>query len=160
MSDTPRLQPLFPAEPVELTLSELRAAAVDAFPGSWAREDVWRGFERLVVAIGDAGLGALIYVDGSFVTDKRDPGDIDVLLHVDTPHERLTGEQEAFLIELEAALTTWKRRERCDIQLVLHSPGEDARAAVEGVLNNFVVNVYGPPKRAVLIRLEAATDAG
>lgn len=55
-------------------------AFVHGNPGS--RRVLWTNFMAFVQWVRQLGVFRTIYIDGSFVTDKPDPGDIDVILEL------------------------------------------------------------------------------
>ena len=63
----------------ECTSEEIRTR-FGAFNASDQRPRLFRDFERYITEVRSAGIGKYIVVDGSFVTHKPDPSDIDVLL--------------------------------------------------------------------------------
>lgn len=49
---------------------------------STTRRGIWEGFQKVVVRLNEAKVTGEIWIDGSFVTEKIDPSDIDYLLCV------------------------------------------------------------------------------
>lgn len=83
-----------------MSLAELKILAVDNFPHSTARKSLWNSFVDLVVTpLANQGLACSIWVDGSFLTEKIEPNDIDFV--VDFPEWILTQStpQQQALIE-------------------------------------------------------------
>jgi hypothetical protein len=66
----------------EHTLAQLRAVTVDAFPLSKSRGKLMSSLEDVHSKLTDAGVTADLWADGSFLTKKIDPLDIDVVLEV------------------------------------------------------------------------------
>ena len=62
---------------------ELNARFVTAFPNSNRRSDIFQGFIQLRQEAFSSGIQATQWVDGSFVSSKVDPDDIDVVSFVD-----------------------------------------------------------------------------
>jgi len=79
--------PLLPDGLVEMTVMELRALVVDKFPRSQTRRGLWDVFVLMLDEIAAANLSCKIWVDGSFLTEKIDPKDVDFV--VDLPVEVL-----------------------------------------------------------------------
>jgi hypothetical protein len=52
------------------------------FELSVSRKAVFEGFRQVVEALNQAGVNGQLWIDGSFVTEKIDPHDVDMLLHV------------------------------------------------------------------------------
>ena len=65
-----------------MTLIEVRQLCVDNFPNSETREPVMNGLEYVVYRLTEAGICGDLWVDGSFLTEKIDPNDVDLLLHI------------------------------------------------------------------------------
>lgn len=68
-----------------VTAQEFRTHFVDAFPGSATRERLFRRWEKHLEALTSVITVEAQWIDGSFVTDKLDPGDIDLASIVDGP---------------------------------------------------------------------------
>jgi hypothetical protein len=62
-----------------MTIQELHQLAVAPFSKSNTRADLWTNFLWLISELQAAGLKGRIWVDGSFVTEKIDPDDIDMI---------------------------------------------------------------------------------
>ncbi len=77
--------PLLPLGFHDKTIQELRALCVDSFKekGSSTREGIMDGLQFVVQRLVSSGIIGEIWVDGSFVTHKIDPDDVDILLMVD-----------------------------------------------------------------------------
>jgi hypothetical protein len=61
----------------------LRRRFVEAFPGSATREEIYDGFLRLRSEATQMGINAVQWLNGSFVEEKLNPGDIDIVNFVD-----------------------------------------------------------------------------
>ena len=60
-----------------LTLEQLRRLCVEGFPLSSTRDRLMTNFEQAVSMLCDCALKCDIWVNGSFLTEKINPGDID-----------------------------------------------------------------------------------
>jgi len=73
-----------PYDLIPTDLDTVRAVLVDALPHSRTRAQLFAAFlrylERLRALVGD---GFTIWLDGSFVTQKTDPGDVDFVTLLD-----------------------------------------------------------------------------
>lgn len=99
------------------TLAELRALCVDPFKdrGSTTREEIMAGLEILVKRLISCGVVGEIWVDGSFVTDKIEPEDVDILLMVKGEFfDKANQEQLEAMKWVQANL---KASHRCDSHL-------------------------------------------
>ena len=87
----------------KMSVDALKILTVDAFPKSTRRPQLWASFLGVVAALKKRGLTCEIWVDGSFLTKKIDPDDVDFVM--DFPiHaiEQATPAQEALLDALGA----------------------------------------------------------
>lgn len=84
-------------------LQELFDLAVKDYPEGGRRETLWKGFLVLYRRMLAADLHGLeLWVDGSFLTDKPEPSDIDCVLWVPEEHiDQCTDDQYQKLIELK-----------------------------------------------------------
>jgi hypothetical protein len=71
------------------TLAEVKERFVAQVTGSLTRAKIWEGWMRHRSEIEKIGLSYATLVDGSFITDKVDPGDVDVCVLVDATEYNL-----------------------------------------------------------------------
>jgi hypothetical protein len=64
------------------TVEEIKRTLVDAFPGSQSRAVIFEQWSMLLAAIERIVSVEAQWIDGSFVTTKEDPGDVDILSHL------------------------------------------------------------------------------
>lgn len=64
-------------------LYEIEARFVDVFPRSMTRRDIFNGYRGRREQLHSLTRVAFEWVDGSFVTSKRDAGDLDVVTFID-----------------------------------------------------------------------------
>lgn len=62
-----------------MSLTKLRNLCVDGFPESTVRADIMAGFESIFERAINLNLTGHVWLDGSFVTQKVDPGDVDFI---------------------------------------------------------------------------------
>ncbi len=74
--------PLLPGGFWPMSLTEMRAKCVGAFPFSRSRHLIFDGIEHLITRLSTADIAGELWIDGSFVTEKLDPGDADILVRV------------------------------------------------------------------------------
>ena len=92
----PEFPPLLSLGWKKVTLDELRQLCVTAFPRSTRREGIMDCLEYVVSVLRDAGIRGKLWIDGSFLTDKDDPDDSDVILCMDgTFADNMTPEQQS-----------------------------------------------------------------
>lgn len=77
--------PLLPAGIHKISPPKLRELTVAGFPLSQSRGNLWKSFEFILKVLIDTAIPCDVWVDGSFLTKKMDPGDIDLI--VDIPIE-------------------------------------------------------------------------
>lgn len=118
--------PLLPIGRHTLTLAELRALCVDRFPDSETRERIMTGLEQVIGRIEDAGIQVDVWINGSFLTEKRDPNDSDIALRISSSvAETLSEEQESVLAWVKSNL---KNKLYCDSYIFFVYPNDDSRA--------------------------------
>jgi hypothetical protein len=76
-----------------MTLPELRKLCVDPFLMSQRRDPLMRSVEALCTTVSTALIRSEIWVDGSFLTRKIDPDDVDVLVILHSSAAHGTSEQ-------------------------------------------------------------------
>lgn len=117
-----------------MTLPDLRRACVDAFPLSRRRDPIMRSLEAMCLAISSALLQAEVWVDGSFLTQKIEPDDVDVVLVFSELAGGGTPEQQNIISRIDAQ--DFQFPLRCDSYTckqfpkghALHGTGEFMRA--------------------------------
>lgn len=82
MIDKEEFSPLLPPGFYPKTLAELRVMCVDAFPLSKTRPAIMGGLEKLIAILVSEKIVGEIWVDGSFLSEKIDPDDVDIVLCV------------------------------------------------------------------------------
>jgi hypothetical protein len=93
----PEFAPLLRPGFHELDLAALRRMCVDAFPVSLTRAGLMTSLDNIARRIHDSGIKGEIWVDGSFVTEKLNPDDVDFLLAVsDATLRSMSAEAQAF----------------------------------------------------------------
>lgn len=83
--DKPEFPPLLPPGRHEMSMVDLRQLCVERFPTSQARAPLFAALEQLARDLAAAVGCCELWIDGSFVTDKGEPDDID--LHVKIEQE-------------------------------------------------------------------------
>lgn len=89
--------PLLPVGRYQKTMAELRQLCANEFPLSRTRDTIMRGLEQVVSMLRNNKIVGELWVNGSFLTEKIDPNDSDVVLVVQstfcdnaTPQQRQT----------------------------------------------------------------------
>lgn len=84
MLPKPEFPPLLAPGLVVHTRAELRALTVEAFPASTTRDALWQSLDLLVAELRSHQLlPARLWLDGSFLTEKIDPDDIDLCIEIE-----------------------------------------------------------------------------
>jgi hypothetical protein len=78
----PEFPPLLHAGLHNMSVTELKQLVVDGFPLSTRRYDLWQSFIKIIEHLKALKIPCKIWVDGSFVTRKIDPDDIDFVVDV------------------------------------------------------------------------------
>lgn len=66
-----------------MTVEQVRDLCVNQFPLSVSRDRIMKGLEAVIQALRKENVEGEIWVDGSFITQKINPKDSDILLHVE-----------------------------------------------------------------------------
>ena len=66
-----------------LTLMEVKQLCLDGLPKSTVRSNLYYAFEDLLQRFLIAGIPCEFWLDGSFLTSKPDPSDVDVVIRID-----------------------------------------------------------------------------
>jgi hypothetical protein len=81
-----------------MTMSALRELCLTKFPSSTTRLAIMQGLEDAVKKLGEVGVAGDLWVNGSFLTEKIDPEDVDLTLRVDVAFiDNLTPKQLAVI---------------------------------------------------------------
>jgi hypothetical protein len=66
-----------------MTLDQVKALCVSGFSGSARREVIFAGMAAFLKELSTAGVLGRVWIDGSFVTKKLEPGDCDLVVSID-----------------------------------------------------------------------------
>jgi hypothetical protein len=81
-----------------MTVEELRELCVSKFPDSTVRGDIMAGFEAIYERAISVGIEGEAWVDGSFLTNKIDPEDVDFIVLAEARfRDSGTPEQQDFI---------------------------------------------------------------
>jgi len=81
-SNQPEYPPIFEIGRHIINAKELRALCVNNFPSSYTRPQIMDGLEKILTKIINADIKGEIWVNGSFVTKKINPNDVDLVLRI------------------------------------------------------------------------------
>lgn len=113
--------PLLPFGLHRHSVAQVRALCVDSFPRSSTRENIMRNLEIVVDELKRAGVAGELWVDGSFLTEKIDPNDVDIVFH------GLIGRAVDPANEAHSKVMWWlhsnlRASHRCDSYICLQNP--------------------------------------
>jgi len=117
---------LLPPGNHRMTLDDLRSLCVEGFPHSTSRPRIAAGLEQVLQRVEKAGIRADVWIDGSFLTEKPDPEDADIVLRISiadlaTPTREQTETLDWLNLDLKPEFL-------CDSYFFFVFPGDDARA--------------------------------
>jgi len=99
-SGTEECPPLLKPGEHSLSLEEVRELCVAQFPASPQRRKLYDGFCKFLDFVRHNNIEGEIWIGGSFLTQKPDPGDIDLVLYVDHRKLDIYSTEQQWLIEL------------------------------------------------------------
>ncbi len=133
--------PILPIGFHRMSLENLEELCVRRFPDSVTRQRIMAGLMHIFQRLSDGGILADIWVNGSFLTHKRDPGDADIVLRIPIQvYENGTPEQRALL---EWAGSNQKRDHHCDSYVFYVFPAGDSRAVSNDYLHAYWIRQFG-----------------
>lgn len=117
------------------TLEEIEALLVEGFPDSATRGPLFASWRNLVAAIQRVVSVQAHWLDGSFVTTKQDPNDIDAVTHLDGALVDALDEVDMTLIKGLLSHKITEALHGCDSYLVVEYPeGHPGRTAYEAAV--------------------------
>lgn len=124
-----------PAGRHRATAEEIKTFFVDAFPASISRPILFERWAVLLQAIERVVEVQAQWIDGSYVTKKPEPGDIDLVSHLDGETlDALPPVERALLRGLIAGQLS-KQLHACDsFHIAIYPPGHPARGPYEAAL--------------------------
>jgi len=118
------------------TADEILDALVDAFPNSTSRVPIYAQWQTLLEAIERMIKVEEQWIDGSFVTKKENPGDIDLVSHVDGPTLEQLGPVDQMLLHGVLAGHQSRDLHLCDsFFIAIYPEGHPARPIYEQALS-------------------------
>ncbi len=142
-----------------LSIDELRQLCVTSFVESRLRPQIMAGFEIVYERALAVGLAGEIWIDGSFLTKKREPEDIDFIFLLDAGlYEAGSAEQNEFIEWLIDNEDDPKRSFLCHTDVILEYPQDsplrsltvESKRHWEKVVYGFSVTTHEPKGIAVL----------
>ncbi|MDA9415715.1 hypothetical protein XH81_12805 [Bradyrhizobium sp. CCBAU 25360] len=143
---------------------EFEALFVTSFPHSPTRKWIFDGYKQHCKEIVDLVGACEQFLDGSFVTSKNDPGDVDLVMFIDaTVVDALPHEKQQALMQLVAGPDT-KAKYLCDAYFCPvypdgHPMSEPARAKRKYWMGEFGYDRSDVPKGIVHVRFAPPASA-
>jgi hypothetical protein len=111
-------KPLHPAGFKDISEGELRDVFVMPFEEPARREYLMTRFEALLEKFKETGISSEVWIDGSYSTEKPEPGDIDMIFFIDgVEANSLDANKKRILAELNDRKTS-SIRYNCDVFIV------------------------------------------
>lgn len=153
---------LWPVGFVSLSMAEVRHACVDAFPYSTTRPALANAFEEVLARLTIAGVKGELWLDGSFVTNKNDPYDVDFVLVADSQQYDSTPGIREDIDSLIEPVKDWPPP-LADTNVMFRDPPETGASNFNQVLGWWAKRFSshpskGPQKGIVVVRLSEAEE--
>ena len=140
-SSKPEFPPLLAAGRHPMTIAELRRLCVDGFPLSTTRPAIMTGLETVVERLHTNSVEGEIWVDGSFVTEKINPEDVDLVLRLEAYfYEKATQNQRETIAWLSSNL---KNSLHCDSYLFMEWPENHPNYWLGQKMYNYWMRQFG-----------------
>jgi hypothetical protein len=140
-SNKPEFPPLLVPGRHNFSLAELRKLCVDLFPLSVTRQMIMIGLENVFKELQKKQIQGELWVDGSFVTQKINPNDVDIVLRVQANfYDNGTQEQRSIVDWLGSNL---KDSHYCDSYFFTEWPETHANYWVGHYMYNYWMKQFG-----------------
>lgn len=127
-----------------MSLADLKRLCVTEFPLSKRRESIMRSLESLLAALTSAAINAQVWIDGSFLTKKIDPDDIDLVVVLQDRDFRLAYATPMGKDVLERiARRQFTNPVKCDSYFTLEYPPGNPNHAVGQDQRNYWLKTFG-----------------
>ncbi|SRR5258708_6242018 len=154
--------PLLPNGLHPKTLTELHQVCVAEFPLSQSRASKFAGLRRIVERLAAEGIQGDLWIDGSFLTQKIEPGDIDIALRLEPAFLTQVSTAQTRLLKWfgsgDATIRAEIRRDfSCDsyafCDIPSGQPGYPGHDMRQYWLNQFGVDRSGAPKGIAVLSI-------
>lgn len=122
-----------------MTVPDLRALCVTAFPLSTTRDPIMCTLEAMCTAISVSLIRSEIWVDGSFLTKKIEPNDVDAVVVIQ--HGSHTPEQHAVLERV--AQKRFASPHQCDSYVNIEYPRNHAKFSTGEFMRAYWMRQFG-----------------
>lgn len=149
-----------------MSLREVEALCVTAFPLSSTRREIMTGLEAVINKIAASGITGEVWLNGSFVTSKIDPADSDVVALIPASfYEAGKDEHKEVIDWLWSKENQPKKTFKCDTYVHLrYPPGSVEEKLWESTLAHWqrlygIGPITGNPKGIVVLELAGELHA-
>lgn len=133
-----------------MTMQEVQKRCVDDFPLSQTRREIMSGLSVVVQRLIAAGIAGHMWVDGSFLTEKIDPEDVDLLLRISSNlYDNATLEQRETIHWFVDENGNLKTLYRCDCYVWLEFPHGHPAYNTSEEQREYWTRQYGQSRRNV-----------
>ena len=122
---------LLPAGILNYTYDDFLTQFLENFPESNTRLNILKDFRTLIRAVSQISLPEYIWVDGSFVTSKQNPNDIDFCYFLD--YKNLTDD---IFNNITSIFNENRGNLKCDPYIAFHIPNSPQNAEEIRIVNN------------------------
>jgi hypothetical protein len=142
--DKPEFPPLLPEGLHRMSLGELDDLCVSRFSLSATRRGIMAGLRHVVGRITGSGISCDLWVNGSFLTEKIDPSDIDLVAFIPAHfYDNGTDEQLAVIEWLTDRENQPRKQHRCDTHAEpVYPEGSPFHHMVAGAFEHWL-KIYG-----------------
>lgn len=145
-ADKPEFPPLLKPGLHRVQTLDLRRLCVEAFPRSGTRPIIMQGLQRLIAILESRRITGELWVDGSFLTEKIDPEDVDIVLRIESEFvDRASTKQHATLEWFARA--DLKPDFLCDSYALVEFPTTDPRHAIGQHWRTYWFDLFGTSRR-------------
>lgn len=110
-----------------MSLGDLKRLCVVGFPLSKRRESIMRALESLLAELSGVSIRAEVWINGSFLTKKIDPDDVDLVVVVQEQEQDLPTASAGKDVLVRIARQNFTNPIKCDSYLNVEYPPESPR---------------------------------
>lgn len=128
-----------------MSLEQIKETCVTNFPLSSTRERIMISLESLVTELETHNVRTEVWIDGSFLTEKTNPEDVDLVLCTDGQvYDQGTQEQRTLLESINGNL---KATLNCDSYIFLEYPKEHHLYEIGAEMREYWLRQFGTSRR-------------
>jgi len=145
----PEFPPLLSPGLHKHSLAALKTLTVSNFPLSGRRPRLWGWFNDVINLLRAANISCDLWVNGSFVTQKIDPDDVDFVVVIDAKLMRAVNAAQSGLLS-QLGNQQFYESKKCHSYVIFHAPPGDALYAKSQTLEAQWTRDFGKSLRGVL----------